>query len=56
MLNFLNRDGTIYANLQERAFSSFKYGDVNQVDIEGSGEQYLGKVCYIYDKDFLVGS
>lgn len=56
MLNFLNRDGTVYKNLTDRGFSSFKYGDINEVQVEGSGEQYQGKVCYVYDSDTLVGS
>lgn len=56
MLQFNNRDWSIFENLTEFKFSSFKDGEINSVTVEWTGEKYMSKVCYIYDMNRLVWS
>lgn len=56
MLQFFNKDASWFANIESHSFESFKYGEVNDVDIEGNPESYLGKICYVYDQHKLIGS
>ena len=56
MLQFNNRDWSIFENLTEFKFSSFKNNEINSVIVEWSGQKYMSKICYIYDRNKLVWS
>lgn len=56
MLQFFRKDKTYIWTIESHSFDSFRYWDVNNVEISGDPDQYLGSIVYIYIDGELIGS
>jgi len=56
MLQFFTKDKTYIGTIESHWFDSFRYGDINNVTIEGNPEQYLGSLVYIWINGVNIGS